>query len=50
MQEMNKMGLDFSVPYCPRSNFFRDVSAKQVLYIDQAFLNMSKMQSYKKQY
>lgn len=28
MQEMNKMGFDFNVPYRPHSNFFRDVSAK----------------------
>jgi len=28
MQEMNKMGFDFNVPYRPCINFFRDVSAK----------------------
>lgn len=28
MQEMNKLGLDFNVPYRPRSNFFKDVSTK----------------------
>jgi len=28
MQEMNKMGFDFNVPYRPCSNFFRDVSTK----------------------
>jgi Zn-dependent peptidase ImmA (M78 family) len=27
MQEMNKMGFDFNVPYRPCSNVFRDVSA-----------------------
>ncbi len=27
LQEMNKMGFDFNVPYRPCSNFFRDVSA-----------------------
>ncbi len=25
MQEMNKMGIDFNVPYQPKSNFFKDV-------------------------
>ncbi len=28
IQEMNKMGFDFNVPYHPCSNFFKDVSAK----------------------
>ncbi len=27
LQEMNKMGLDFNIPYRPRSNFFKDVYA-----------------------
>ncbi|WP_312701908.1 ImmA/IrrE family metallo-endopeptidase [Sedimentibacter sp.] len=28
MQEMNKMGLDFNIPFSPRSNFFKDIPAK----------------------
>jgi Zn-dependent peptidase ImmA (M78 family) len=28
MQEMNKIGFDFTVPYRPRNNFFKDISAK----------------------
>ena len=28
MQEMNKMGFDFNMPYRPQSNFFKDVPVK----------------------
>lgn len=29
MQEMNKLGYDFNIPYCPDSRFFRKMKAEQ---------------------